>query len=83
MVNGLPVMIQWRGIKWSTQMKLQGWNGPNTPYLILHSEHRGDLNKPWQVVRCWSNNDEQDLLFEGARDDAMVFLKNNWECNNS
>ena len=63
--------------------KLQGWNGPNTPYLILHSQHRGVLTQPWQVIRCYTNTDEQDLLFEGSREHASAFLRANWISNNS
>lgn len=62
---------------------IPGWIGPNTPYLILHSRNRGIMDKPWIVLRCWSNTDEQEELFMGERADAMAFLKNNWDSNNS
>lgn len=63
-------------------MTLQSWVGPNTPYLILHSRYRGELHKPWQVIRCNTGDDEQELVFEGSRESAVVFLKNNWDCDN-
>jgi hypothetical protein len=48
-------------------------------YLILHSQHGGALDKPWQVIRCSWSNDEQEVLFEASRELAYDFLRIHWD----
>jgi hypothetical protein len=48
-------------------------------YLILHSEHEGDLQKPWIVYRCRHDSDQQDELFRGDRPDAVAYLAAHWD----
>jgi hypothetical protein len=48
-------------------------------YLILHSDHDGDLGKPWVVYRCHHDSDEQEELFRGEREAAAAFLCEHWD----
>lgn len=51
----------------------------STSYLILHSEHDGDLQHPWIVYRCYHGSEQQDELFRGARADAVGYLASHWD----
>jgi hypothetical protein len=48
-------------------------------YLILHSDHEGELEKPWKVIRCNNSDGAQLLLFTGSRHDAMAYLAAHWD----